>query len=188
MVLETERLVLRPFTASDADLLVWLLGEPLVMRYVDDGRPVPRERVEREVLPRVVGEGSGWWAAHEKAAGGKAAHEKAAGGKSGHDKAVGAFIGWFELSRAGDGVAELGYRPHPGSWGRGYATEGARALVAHGFASGLTKVVATAMAVNTGSRRVLEKVGLRHVRTFHADWPDPAEGAEHGDVEYELVG
>ncbi len=92
MILETERLVLRPFTASDADLLVWLLGEPLVMRYVDDGRPVPRDRVEREVLPRVVGEGSGWWAAHEKAAG---------------ENAAGAFIGWFELSRATDGVAEL---------------------------------------------------------------------------------
>ncbi|GAA1314059.1 GNAT family N-acetyltransferase [Saccharothrix xinjiangensis] len=167
MILETERLVLRPFTPSDVDLLVWLLGEPLVMRHIDDGKPVPRDRVEREVLPRVVGGGSGWWAAHERA--------------------TGAFIGWFELSAAGDGVAELGYRLHPGSWGRGYATEGAKALVEHGFAAGLTKVVATAMVVNTGSRRVLEKVGLRHVRTFHGDWPDPVEGAEHGDVEYELV-
>jgi RimJ/RimL family protein N-acetyltransferase len=135
------------------------------VRHIDDGRPVPRERVEREVLPGVVG--GGWWAAHEKA--------------------TGAFIGWFELSPAGDGVAELGYRLHPDHWGRGYATEGARALVAHGFATGLTKVVATAMAVNTASRRVLEKVGLRYVRTFHEDWPEPIEGAEHGDVEYALT-
>ncbi|QFZ16732.1 GNAT family N-acetyltransferase [Saccharothrix syringae] len=165
MPLETDRLTLRPFTWSDVDLLVWLLGEPRVMRYIEDGRPVPRERVEREVLPKVVG-GTGWWAAHEKAAG--------------------AFVGWFELSPAGDGVAELGYRLHPDHWGRGYATEGASALVAAGFAAGLTRVVATAMAVNTASRRVLEKVGLRYVRTFHEDWPDPIEGWEHGDVEYAL--
>jgi RimJ/RimL family protein N-acetyltransferase len=48
-------------------------------------------------------------------------------------------------------------------------------------------VVATTMTVNTGSRRVLEKAGLRHTRTFHVDWPDPIPGAEHGDVVYELT-
>jgi RimJ/RimL family protein N-acetyltransferase len=163
---ETERLTLRAFTESDLDGLAWLLAEPRVMRFIDDGRPVPRERVEREVLPKVLG-GTGWWAAHEKA--------------------TGAFIGWFELSPAGDGVAELGYRLHPDFWGRGYATEGASALVDRGFAElGLRRVVATAMAVNSGSRRVLEKVGLRHVRTFHEEWPVYIVGAEHGDVEYAL--
>ena len=42
------------------------------------------------------------------------------------------------------------------------------------------------MAVNTASRRVMEKVGLTHVRTFHEDWPDPIMGAEEGEVEYAL--
>jgi RimJ/RimL family protein N-acetyltransferase len=42
------------------------------------------------------------------------------------------------------------------------------------------------MAVNTGSRRVMEKAGLRYARTVHLDWPDPVEGTEHGDVEYRL--
>jgi len=46
------------------------------------------------------------------------------------------------------------------------------------------RVVATTMAVNSASRRVLEKVGLSHVRTFHEHWDDPVEGAEHGEVEY----
>ncbi|MEU5691556.1 GNAT family N-acetyltransferase [Actinosynnema sp. NPDC020468] len=165
MHVETERLALREFVESDLDSLVWLLGEPRVMRYIEDGKPVPRERVEAEVLPRVLG-GTGWWA--------------------GVEKASGSFVGWYELSPVSDGVAELGYRLHPSFWGRGYATEGAKALVAEGFASGLTRVVATAMAVNTGSRHVLEKVGLRHVRTFFEDWPDPIPGSEHGDVEYEL--
>ncbi|MEU4743647.1 GNAT family N-acetyltransferase [Actinosynnema sp. NPDC023658] len=164
MIVETGRLVLRGFVESDVESLVWLLGEPRVMRYIEDGKPVSRADVERVVLPKVLA--GGWWAAHEKASG--------------------AFVGWFELSPAGPGAAELGYRLHPDFWGRGYATEGASALVEHGRAIGLTRVVAFAMAVNTGSRRVLEKVGLRHVRTFHEEWPDPIEGAEHGDVEYAL--
>jgi hypothetical protein len=42
------------------------------------------------------------------------------------------------------------------------------------------------MAVNAGSRRVLERAGLRYVRTFHLDWADPLPGAEHGEVEYAL--
>ena len=40
------------------------------------------------------------------------------------------------------------------------------------------------MVVNVASRRVMEKVGMRLVRTFHADWPVRIDGDEHGDVEY----
>ncbi|MEO7125325.1 MAG: GNAT family protein, partial [Nakamurella sp.] len=43
------------------------------------------------------------------------------------------------------------------------------------------------MAVNTASRRVMEKAGLRFVRTFDADWPVRIPGDEHGDVEYALT-
>lgn len=43
------------------------------------------------------------------------------------------------------------------------------------------------MAVNAASRRVMEKAGLRLVRAFHQDWPDPIEGGEHGEVEYALT-
>ena len=42
------------------------------------------------------------------------------------------------------------------------------------------------MAVNIGSRRVMEKAGLRFVRSFHADWPVHIPGDEQGDVEYAL--
>ena len=42
------------------------------------------------------------------------------------------------------------------------------------------------MAVNVASRRVMEKAGLRLVRTFHQPWPDHIDGAQHGDVEYAL--
>ena len=51
---------------------------------------------------------------------------------------------------------------------------------------GAREVVATTMAVNAGSRRVMEKAGLRYARTVYLDWPDPLDGNEHGDVEYRL--
>jgi RimJ/RimL family protein N-acetyltransferase len=43
------------------------------------------------------------------------------------------------------------------------------------------------MTVNRASRHVMEKVGMRYLRTYFEDWPEPIEGAEHGDVEYELL-
>ncbi len=43
------------------------------------------------------------------------------------------------------------------------------------------------MAVNTGSRRVMEKAGLAHVRTFHVAWDDPLPGSEQGEVEYAIT-
>lgn len=43
------------------------------------------------------------------------------------------------------------------------------------------------MTINTASRRVMERCGLRYVRNFHTDWREPIEGTELGDVEYELL-
>ena len=42
------------------------------------------------------------------------------------------------------------------------------------------------MAVNQGSRRVMEKIGMKHTRTDFLDFPDPIPGTEHGEVMYEL--
>jgi RimJ/RimL family protein N-acetyltransferase len=167
---------LRRFVESDVDSLAALHGDPEVMRYIED--PVPREVIVERTLPEILRgydelpAGLGQFVAEEKA--------------------TGAFLGWFSLRPASsyglDGGTELGYRLLPSTWGKGYATEGARALVESGFARlRLDRIVATTMAVNAGSRRVLEKAGLRHVRTFFADWPDPIPGAEHGDVVYELT-
>ena len=49
--LETERLVLRRFTADDVDLLVELDSDPEVLRYVTGGPPTPREEIEGDILP-----------------------------------------------------------------------------------------------------------------------------------------
>ena len=81
----------------------------------------------------------------------------------------------------------LGYRLRRAAWGQGYASEGAQALVAYAFASGARRVYAMTMVVNVASRRVLEKAGLRYVRTSTPKWPYKIEGDEQGDVEYALT-
>lgn len=153
--LETDRLLLRRFTADDLENLVSLHGDPEVMRYINGGQPVSRAEVCATVLPGMLASyerfaGFGFWAAVERVSGD--------------------FLGWFELrptETSGPGEVELGYRLCRSAWGKGYATEGARALVRKGFAElGVVRIFATTMAVNTASRRVMEKVGLRYVRTF----------------------
>ncbi len=175
--LTTERLVLRRFSDSDVDNLVALNSDPEVMRYLTGGRPTPRRVVRDEVLPTLLAKydepgGYAQWAAEEKA--------------------TGAFLGWFALNRddpaAPPDEGELGYRLRREAWGKGYATEGSRALVRAAFTDlGTRRVWAQTMAVNTRSRRVMERVGLRFVRVFHLSWDDPIEGVEHGEVEYEIL-
>ena len=176
VLLETERLVLRRFTEADVDALCELDGDPEVMRFITGGRPTPREVIRDEPLPRFLRayerfEGFGVWAAVERA--------------------TGEFLGWFEFfppEGRGPEEAELGYRLVRSAWGRGYATEGSRALIRKGFTElGVRRVVAETMAVNAASRRVMEKAGLACVRTFHQQWPERIEGDEHGDVEYALT-
>jgi RimJ/RimL family protein N-acetyltransferase len=174
--LVTERLVLRRLTAGDLDNLVELDSDPEVMRFINGGRPTSRNEIENEVLPAFLryyerSAGYGFWAAVEKS--------------------TEQFVGWFHLRPVEGGhpdELELGYRLRRSAWGRGYATEGSRALIEKGFAElGAQRVVAFTMVVHVASRRVMERAGLRFVRTFHQPWPDYIEGEEEGDVEYALV-
>ena len=176
VVLETERLVLRRFTRDDVDLLVELDSDPQVMWYISKGRPTARAEMEKIILPRFLEyyelfDGYGTWATHEKS--------------------TGEFIGWLSLRpRDGDppDEPELGYRLRRAAWGKGYATEGARALVDLAFRElGARRVYAETMAVNVASRRVMEKAGLKYARTFHMEFEDPVPGTEYGEVEYELL-
>ena len=59
--------------------------------------------------------------------------------------------------------AEMGYWIGVPYWGRGYASEAARAMVDYGFRElGLNRIYATVFAGNTASRRVAEKAGMRY--------------------------
>ena len=98
----------------------------------------------------------------------------------------GEFAGIMMLPRIG--TTELGYRIVRRFWRRGLATEGSLALLAYAFDTmGEQRVTAETMAVNAGSRAVMERVGMSHVRTFFVDWDDPLPGSEAGEVEYEIT-
>ena len=100
------------------------------------------------------------------------------------------FVGWWSASAFGSDsrLAGLGYRLVRSAWGRGLATEGARAMVDQAFADSQVQTVsASTMAVNAGSRRVLEKVGLQHTDTWVQEWDDPIAGWEQGEVRYDLT-
>lgn len=167
--LTTDRLLLRRFTEDDAELLVELDSDPEVMRFLSGGKPTPREKIVEEVLPAFIR--SGFFAAIERD--------------------TGEFAGWFHLRPARNGdpaEPELGYRLRKASWGKGYATEGSLALIDKAFGElGARRVFARTMTVNRGSRRVMEKCGLRFARTFFQDWPERIDGSEEGEVEYELL-
>ncbi|MEV2265726.1 GNAT family N-acetyltransferase [Nonomuraea africana] len=176
IILETERLVLRRFTEDDLENLVELDNDPEVMRYLNGGEPVARELIRDVALPRLLAyyerpDGFGFWAAEEKL--------------------TGEFIGWFHFrpgKNAPPGELELGYRLRKAAWGKGYGTEGSRALIDRGFTEqGVERVTAGTLAANTGSRRVMEKSGLRHVRTYFDDWPEGIVRSPEGLVEYALT-
>ena len=85
-------------------------------------------------------------------------------------------------------VTDLGYRLVRRYWRKGLASEASRALLRHAFDTvGQSRVIAQTMAVNTGSRRVMEAIGMRYVRTYFPPWDDPLPGADLGEVEYEMT-
>ncbi|MFF6999020.1 GNAT family N-acetyltransferase [Streptomyces sp. NPDC008313] len=176
--LETERLILRRFTLDDADLLIELDSDAAVMRYLSGGAPTAPKVVRERQLPSIV-------AAYEKWRGDL-------GLFAAHEKEGGVFIGWFCLRPEPQGPldeAELGYRLRQAAWGKGYATEGSRALLAKGFTElGVRVVWAETMTVNRGSRNIMEKLRMTLTDSIPTP-PDMAmvEGAEHGGVRYEIT-
>jgi RimJ/RimL family protein N-acetyltransferase len=101
-----------------------------------------------------------------------------------------AFVGWWSASYFAScpEISGIGYRPRRAGWGRGLATEGSRAMILQAFADpGVASVFASTMAVNVGSRRVLEKVGMTHTPTRMEPHADAVPGSEHGDVRFELT-
>lgn len=170
-VLTTARLRLRPVTEDDLSLMVDLNSDSDVMAHIL-GRPASPAETAAEWSERLsqrtdVVRGLGYWAGYHA------------------DR----FVGWWGASAFVDhpDTSSIGYRLHRDAWGNGLATEGAQAMVTQAFsAPGVTRVVASTMAVNSASRRVLHKVGLVYVRNHVHEWDDPIPGWEQGEAEYEL--
>jgi ribosomal-protein-alanine N-acetyltransferase len=144
-VIETARLRLRMFRPEDLDDLAGMFSDPQVMQYVADGKPAGRD-VAQKALTSVIDhwrrEGFGRWAAE--------------------DKDSSQFVGFGGL-RSLFGMPEVVYHfalPH---WGKGLATELARASLRYGFEEHrFERIVAVAKPENAASIHVMEKLGMRY--------------------------
>lgn len=151
--LRTARLLLRPFEDGDADALFRQMSDPVVMRYWDG---VPWTDAARSLwfLGRVrtmAEEGTGVRLVVEW---------------------DGVFVGWLGVVKydAANRSASLGYNYGTASWGQGIATEAARALLGWAFDTlDLNRVQAEADTRNTGSVRVLEKLGFQREGLLRED-------------------
>jgi RimJ/RimL family protein N-acetyltransferase len=153
VIAETDRLVLRPWRLDEADRFFdmhrrmevarWIGGRPMADR--TDAEPLIQHMLDRLAAdPRF-----GAWAIVERATG------------------VPAGTVLLKQLPDGGGEIEIGWHLHPDSWGRGLATEAARALLARGFALGLSEIWAVTDPDNQRSVRVCKKLGMRLLGTTH---------------------
>src|SRR3954471_10228367 len=153
--LTTARLRLRPVTDADADALFALHSNAHVLRYWDAPPWTERSRAERFV------------------AGCRQMAQEGTGARLAVDRlSDGAFLGWSGLSRWNPDYrsASMGYCFHEAAWGRGYATEAARALLGGAFDTlDLNRVQAETDTRNVASARVLEKLGFVREGTLRED-------------------
>ena len=175
--LSSQRIRLEPMTPEHLPLLVDLDADPEVLRYILGRARSPREA--REFWEPICADtdadavGLGWWI--------------------GLSRSDGDFLGWWDLSPDRPvpnepSRAEAGWRLARRHWRQGFATEGATAVLDHGFGTvGLGTVWAETMAVNQPSWAVMSKLGMRHVRTDHRQWVEPLPDTEQGEVVYEMT-
>lgn len=162
--LETERLRLEPWAPEHGGLIVRLAALPDVMRYIGTGEtwtPARAEESHARALVHWRTHGFGWRLARTRD----------------RDEVV----GLIALNLAGDGLAgiapddhEVGWWLDPAFQGRGYATEGARALQAEAFeALGARRVVARVALENAASIAVARRLGLEPTGEFPGRFGEP---------------
>ena len=162
-VLRTERLILRPWREEDLAPFAAMNADPAVMRHF----PATLSRAESDAMVGRVRlhfatRGFGLWAVEIP-------------GATPFAGFVGMSVPRFEAPFMP--CVEIGWRLAPDCWGRGYATEGAKAAVAFGFGTlKLPEIVSFTVVANQPSRRVMERLGMCHDPADDFDHPSVAEG------------
>ncbi len=160
MKIETERLILREFLPTDDEDMFEMDSNPEVHRYLGNNPVTDIEQVRgyiANIRQQYIDHGIGRWAVMEKASG--------------------KVIGWAglkfitEVENNHTHFHDVGYRLNQKYWGKGYATESAKAAIKYGFEEmQLTEIIGSANVHNTQSRKALEKCGLTFVEQFY--WKD----------------
>lgn len=149
-MIETKRLILRPFTSEDSTHIFNLDSNPIVHRYLGN-KPIKTMEEAEAVIELILAQyqkfGIGRWAMIEKS--------------------TGNFIGWnglkfvTELINGRSNYFDLGYRLIPEYWGKGFATEGALASLHYAKEElKLNELYAAAHVDNVASNRIIQKLGF----------------------------
>jgi RimJ/RimL family protein N-acetyltransferase len=163
-MIETERLILRTWKKEDAEAyfkinqdpkVIELLGGPLTLEQINDFISVMNSQVDKQ--------GYTLWAVESKETG-----------------ALMGFIGlnYTDWESHFTPAVEVGWRLGSQFWGKGYATEGAKASLDYGFKQcGLKEIVSFTVSANVRSIRVMEKIGLK--RDINGDFAHPKLPVDH---------
>lgn len=162
-MIETERLILRPWRAADLDPYAAMMADPEVTDWLGGGQ----SRAEAE--------------AHLKFLNGTL-EAKGFSILAIERKTDGAFVGSAGLAPVREDIpfapaVEVGWRLARHAWGHGYATEAARAAIDDGFSRlGLAEIVSFTAVGNRRSRAVMERLGLARDPTRDFDHPKLTAG------------
>ena len=163
-IIETERLILRTWKKEDADAYFQINQDPKVIEFLRG--PLTMEQVDgfiTAVNNHQDKYGYTLWASCLKES----------------SELIG-FIGlnYVDWESHFSPAVEVGWRLGSQYWGKGYATEGAKASLEYGFKqSGLKEIVSFTVPANVRSLRVMEKIGLK--RDFSGDFAHPKLPKDH---------
>ena len=161
--IKTARLILREWRDEDLPLIAAINGDPLAMRHF----PAPMTREESDAFvernrARQAQDGFCMWALEAPG--------------------FAQLVGVLGLARSNfepplETGVEVGWRLAPAYWGKGYATEGARAALNFGFEQkGLEEILSMTVLANEPSWRVMERIGMTRDLAGDFDHPRVPDG------------
>jgi RimJ/RimL family protein N-acetyltransferase len=159
-VIRTERLVIRPWRLDEADRFLDLYRRPEVVRWFPAAPLLDRQtavgRIERSIA--------------------QLAADPRFGKRAVVERTTGVPVGTVILSPLphGDGEVEIGWHLHPDSWGNGFATEAADAVLRRGFTDGLPEAWAVTHPANHRSATVCRRIGMQLLGITHRWYDEPS--------------
>lgn len=171
--LETERLLLRHWRAADLDDFTAMSADPQVMEFfVPLDGPAACEAWAARLEAHWREHGFGRWVVELP-------------GEASFIGVIG--LAWIPYEAHFTPAVEIAWRLARAHWGRGYATEAARAAIDYGFGKlGLDEIIAVTVPANRRSRRVMERLGMVHDPDDDYDHPNVPEGPLKRHVLYRL--
>lgn len=162
-IIQSERLILRPWKHTDLEAFAQLNADPRVMEYFPSMLSQNEsDDLAQRISAKLEEQGWGLWAVSIPN--------------------IADFIGFIGLARPTfeahfTPAIEVGWRLAFDHWGKGYATEGAKAALKYGFETlKLEEIVSFTAVQNMRSRRIMEKIGMHHDLNDDFDHPKLPEG------------